>query len=58
MDLTPCFVEFLKLSQRTKPDSQFKAKKSTISAKLKDLVASITYMRDYLVNNKRDYINI
>ena len=69
MDLTPIFVQMMadikrgggdqKASEDTQSLSSSKSKSSShFSTKLSELVASVTYMRDYLLANRKDYINI
>ncbi len=70
MDLTPIFVQMMADikrgggDQKTSEDNRslspsLKSKScSHFSTKLSELVASVTYMRDYLLANRKDYINI
>lgn len=61
MDLTPIFVELINYNQNHQQKSKndlFTKKKSMFNTKLLEIVSSVTCMRDYLVNNKKDYINI
>lgn len=72
MDLTPIFVQMMADikrgggggDQKTSEDNRSlspssKSKSSShFSTKLSELVASVTYMRDYLLANRKDYINI
>ena len=68
MDLTPIFVQMMADikrgggDQKTAEDNQSLSSSSKssshFSTKLSELVASVTYMRDYLLANRKDYINI
>lgn len=60
MDLTPCFLQLIADiggdSVSGTPGNT--SRSSLFNTKLTELVASVTYMRDYLISNKKDYINI
>lgn len=68
MDLTPLFCQVVTdikgsgrfHSTEAEEDAENKSisSQSHFNTKLSELVASVTYMRDYLISNKKDYINI
>ncbi|KAJ6220103.1 hypothetical protein RDWZM_005915 [Blomia tropicalis] len=62
MDITPIFFQIIAnndVDQKMVEDARQKNNvKSQFNTKLSELVASVTCLRDYLINNKKDYINI
>lgn len=60
MDLTPCFLQLIAdIGGDSVSGTPCNTSRSSLfNTKLTELVASVTYMRDYLISNKKDYINI
>ena len=69
MDLTNCFQQIVSdrgnfsinndtNNKNVNNNNSNIGKSSILNTKLCELVASVTYMRDYLISNKKDYINI
>lgn len=67
MDLTALFCQVVtdikgsgiyQTAETQDEENKSISSQSHFNTKLSELVASVTYMRDYLISNKKDYINI
>ena len=65
MDITAIFVHVIEEIKNENPhycqkttSKPTSSRKTIFNTKLNELVASITYMRDYLISNREDYVHI